>query len=200
MTPNKKQSKASFTSLRIIGKKAQRIIEGARKNDGSSKSSQPRLPRRGDCEEVVMHISGKSVLKAAFMILAVFTGAWLVIQVRDKLIILFLAMFIAAVIDPGVEMLERVGIPRGLAVLIQYFVALFLLLFLVVSLIPIIATQLQEIALLMSVKVNTFLANPEISLPLISESVNQQLTVMLQTTLQDLSIDKFTDALQQLGQ
>jgi predicted PurR-regulated permease PerM len=200
MSPSKKESKASFTSLRIIGKKAQRIIEGARKNDGSAKSSQPRLPKRGDCEEVIMHISGKSVLKAAFMILAVFTGAWLVIQVRDKLIILFLAMFIAAVIDPGVEMLERVGIPRGLAVLIQYFVALFLLLFLVVSLVPIIATQLQEIALLLSVKVNTFLANPEISLPLLSESVNQQLTVMVQTTLQDLSIDKFTDALQQLGQ
>ncbi len=149
---------------------------------------------------MVVHLSGKSIAKAAFLILAVIAGVWLVIQIQDKLIILFLAMFVAAVIDPGVEILERVGFPRGLAVLTQYFAALFLLLFLVVSLIPIMATQIQDIALLMSVRINTFLASPEISLPLVSDSVNAQLTVLLQTTLQDLSIIKFTDALSQLGQ
>lgn len=200
MPPKKKHPKASFTSLRIIGKKAQRIIEGARRQEDNLLRTKTRLPKKGDCEEIVVHISSKSILKAAFVILAVITGTWMVIQVRDKLIILFLAMFVAAVIDPGVEALQKIGFPRGLAVLVQYFVALFLLLFLIVSLIPIIAMQIQEIALLLSIKINTFLANPEISLPLISDALNQQLTVMVQTTLQDLSIDKFTDALQQLGQ
>lgn len=199
MPPKKKPQKASFTSLRIIGKKAQRIIEGARKTGEKTHHSIAKLPKK-EHDELVVHISGKSAVKAAFLILAIFVGSLLVKQISDKLIILFLAMFVAAVIDPGVETLEKVGIPRGLAVLIQYFVALFLLLFLVVSLIPIIATQIQEIALLMSVKINTFLANPEISLPLVSDTVNSELTVLVQTTLQDLSILKFTDAMQQLGQ
>ena len=199
MSSKKKQHKASFTSLRIIGKKAQKLIEGAR-NPGDRKTNlRTKLPKK-ECDEVMVHISSKSVAKAAFLILAIFAGTWVVIHIRDKLIILFLAMFVAAVIDPGVEALEKYGIPRGVAVLIQYFVALFLLLFLVVSLIPIIATQIQEIALLMSVKINTFLADPEISLPFLSDAVDDQLTVLVQTTLQDLSIVKFTDALQQLGQ
>jgi len=200
MTPDKKSSKAPFTSLRIIGKKAQKLLRGARGKSGDKEVYSPAKPPKREMNEMVVHISSKSIARAAFLFLAVIAGAWLLIQIRDKIIILLLAMFVAAVIDPGVETLERFGIPRGLAVLIQYFVAIFLLLFLVVSLIPIIASQIQEIALLMSVKINTFLANPEISLPLVSDSINAQLTVMAQTTLQDLSILKFTDALQQIGQ
>lgn len=200
MNSQKKPSKAHFTSLRIIGAKAQKIIEGARKAGERNPRPRLQLPKGGQCEEFVIHISGKSVLKAAFVILAVCAGAWIAIHIRDKIIILLLAMFVAAVIDPGVTTLEKIGIPRGIAVLVQYFVALSLLFFLVVSFIPIIASQLQEIALLISVKVDTFLARPQIDLPLLPDAVNEQLTVTVQTTLQDLSIDKFTDALQQVGQ
>ncbi|PIR53061.1 hypothetical protein COU76_02965 [Candidatus Peregrinibacteria bacterium CG10_big_fil_rev_8_21_14_0_10_49_10] len=197
--PQKKHS-ASFTSLRIIGKKAQSLLKGAR----SRATEKPvpttaKLPKR-ELDEMVVHLSAKSIAKGAFLILAIIIGVWLVIQIQDKIIILLLALFVAAVIDPGVEALERIGLPRSIAVLIQYFAALFLFLFLVVSLIPIIATQIQDIAQLMSIKINTFLTKPEISLPLVSETVNQQLTVLLQSTFQDLSIIKFTDALQQLGQ
>ena len=199
MPPKKKEEKAHFTSLRIIGEKAQKILECARKSGERSHLASAKLPK-AEHDALLVYISGKSVVKAAFLILAIFGGTWLVIQTRDKIIILFLAMFVAAVIDPGVEALQKIGIPRGIAVLLQYFAALFMLFFLVVSFIPIIATQIQEIALLMSVKINAFLSHPEISLPLVSETVNDELTVLVQTTLQDLSIMKFTDALQQLGQ
>ncbi|MDA1209189.1 MAG: AI-2E family transporter [bacterium] len=197
----KKKKSSSFTSLRIIGKKAQQILQSARvPNQDNRKSSKTTLPKGTEHEEFIMHLSVKSVVKAAFGILAIFIGTWMIAQLSDKIIILCLAMFVAAITDPGVQYLERLGVPRPLGVLIQYFVALFLLLFLVISLVPIIAQQLQEIALLISIKVDTFLANPRIDLPLLSNSTNQELTGFVQSTLSDLSIDKFTDALQQLGQ
>ena len=196
----KKKQPSSFTSLRIIGRKAQQILQSARDTGKENRSSKTQLPKRTEHEEIIMHLSVKSVVKAAFGILAILVGVWLVTQLSDKIIILCLAMFVAAITDPGVQSLEKLGVPRPLGVLIQYFVALFLLLFLVVSLVPIIAQQLQEIALLISIKVDTFLANPRIDLPLLSDGSNIQLTNLVQSTLSDLSIDKFTDALQQLGQ
>ncbi|TSC96734.1 MAG: hypothetical protein Greene101449_1397 [Candidatus Peregrinibacteria bacterium Greene1014_49] len=69
-----------------------------------------------------------------------------------------------------------------------------------VSLIPIIATQLQQIALFISAEVNAFLTDPLIALPLISDASNARLTVLVQNALQELSIYQFTDALQSLGQ
>jgi predicted PurR-regulated permease PerM len=47
--------------------------------------------------------------------------------------------------------------------------------------------------------VNTFLNNPQISLPLLTTEVNHQLTQFVHVTLQNLSITRFTDALQTLS-
>lgn len=198
MSPKKKT--ASFQSLRVLGEKAQRMIEKAKKvNDAEKKQKNAPLPKKKECEQIVAHISVSSVTKAAFAILFIIIGTYILLSIRDKVILVLLAMFLAAAIDPGVHAMERWGIPRGLGVLIQYFVALFLVFFLIASLIPIIAKQIQEIALLLSVKVDTFLESPQIDLPLLSDQVNQQLTVFVQTTLQNLEIDRFTQVLQQIS-
>ena len=49
-----------------------------------------------------MHISVQSVVRAAFGILAVAAGTLLVYHLRDKILLLFLATFIAAVKNPSV--------------------------------------------------------------------------------------------------
>jgi predicted PurR-regulated permease PerM len=110
-------------------------------------------------------------------------------------------VFLAAVIDPGVQWLENeLRVPRAIAVLIHYFIALFVILFLFISLIPIIAAQLQQIAVFLSTEVDAFLANPQIEIPLVSMDTNIRLTSLAQGTLQTLSINEFTDALAQFGQ
>jgi len=147
-----------------------------------------------------MHISVQSVVRAAFGILAVAAGTLLVYHLRDKILLLFLATFIAAVIDPSVEKMERHGIPRGIAVLAHYFLAIFILLFLLLSFIPIIAEQIQGISIIISAEVDTFLSNPQIDLPLVKDEVNFRLTGLAKTTLQNLNINQFTDALAQFGQ
>ncbi|HLD71154.1 MAG TPA: AI-2E family transporter [Candidatus Peribacteraceae bacterium] len=198
MTPREKSE--AFTSLRIIGKKAQKLLARAKQGSREQKKSLPPPPSEPAAEEVLVHLSIRSIVKSTFAILAITIGVLLAYFLQDKLILLLLAIFIAAVLDPGVNNMRRWGIPRGVAILAQYFVALFLILFLLVSLIPIISVQLQQIALFMSQEVNAFLVDPTISLPLLTDEVNARLTLLIQTTLQDLSINQFTDALTQFGQ
>ena len=188
-----------FTSLRIIGEKAQKFF--LRATDGA-KARSPRgsLPPAEEYPELTVHLSIGSVVKAAFAILAIVLGTVLFYYVLDTVILLALAIFIAVVIDPGVQLLERLRIPRGIGILVHYLIALALIVFLVSSLIPIIAKQLQEIALSTNAKINTFLAHPEISLPLLTQEVNAKLTAFVQATLQNQSVFQFTDALQHMGQ
>jgi len=198
--PPKKQP-AAFTSLRIVGEKAQKIFARARKTkNGEQKTSSAAHTTKSNTDEIVVHLSVKSVVKGAFAILSIAIGAFAIYHLRDKIILLLLGAFVAAVIDPGVGALERRGFPRGISVLLHYVVALFIMFFLLFSLIPIIATQLQEIALFISTEADSFLANPQISVPLLSSELNHRLTILTQTTLQNLSITEFSDALKQTGQ
>jgi predicted PurR-regulated permease PerM len=198
MTP-KKQSK-TFTSIRIIGKKAQNIISRAKGDSEEGKKKKTPLPKTKPRNDILAHISISSIVYGAFAILAIVAGAWLFFHLRQKIILLFIALFVAIVLDPGVQTMERFGIPRGVSILIHYVLAILVFLFLLVKLIPIIAIQLQQIAVFTSMMVNDFLADPQVSLPLLSDDVNHRLTVLTQVTLQNLSIDHFTDALQTLSQ
>jgi predicted PurR-regulated permease PerM len=191
----------SFTSLRILGEKAQKLLQKAREvqtqrmDDRSAKHAE-----REPLPEVVVHLSLKSVVKAAFAILAIVVGAMLLWLLQDKIVILFLGIFVAMIIDPGVKFLERIGVPRGLGVLLHYFIALFLFVFLLVSLVPLLATQLIDLAGLINDEVNAFLHQPHISIPFLTESANASLTQLVESTLRSLSINQFADAMQQFGQ
>jgi len=189
----------AFTSLRIVGKKAQKLLERAR---GSSEEQRRSVspPRKTEHEQFVVHLSIRSIVQATFAIVFIALGVLAIYHLRGKIILLLLGFFVAAVIDPGVQSMQRIGIPRGIAILIHYIIALFFIFFLLFSFIPIIATQLQQIALFISTEVDMFLANPQIDLPLMSIEANNRLTTLTQTTLQNLSITEFSDALQQMGQ
>jgi predicted PurR-regulated permease PerM len=200
MTPKKKPS---FKSFRIIGKKAQKIIARAKEEIKTGKKRREKkaaLPQTIEYDECIMRLSIGSVVQSTFAILAIVIGTWVVVQINDKVIMLFLAFFVAAIIDPGVRSMEHRGIPRGVGVLIHYFLFLFLFFFLLFSLIPIIALQLQQIAIFISFEVEAFLRDPLISLPLVPDLINARLTSLAQETLQDISIAEFANTLKQLGQ
>jgi predicted PurR-regulated permease PerM len=200
MASNRKSQ--AFTSFRIIGKKAQQLLLRANEQARSDakKAKQVALPPPEETPEVTMRFSLMNVAHAALVILAIAIGMWMIMELKDKIILLLLAFFVAAIIDPGVRMMERRGIPRGIGVLVHYFTAVFLVVFLLVSLIPIIATQLQQIAVQLSEYVNAFIANPRIDLPLLTEETNKRLTELAGSTLAELNINQFTDALQSLGE
>ncbi|OGJ56807.1 hypothetical protein A2635_04430 [Candidatus Peribacteria bacterium RIFCSPHIGHO2_01_FULL_51_9] len=191
----------TFRSFRILGEKAQRFLARAKREmqKEEKKSSTP-LPKGEHLDEIRFRISTGSLLQSAFTILAIIIGTWFVVQIRDKIILILLSILVAVIIDPGVHRMEHMGIPRGLVVLIHYFFALFLFFFLLFSLIPIIASQLQQIAIFISLEVDAFLSDPLISIPLLTDSMNERLTALAQATLQDLSINQFVSNLEQLGQ
>lgn len=195
---SKKKPSDSFTSFRILGKRAQDLFLKARelKKRGNETDELPDTTDQAAETDLTIRFSLMNIVQVMLIILAVGLGAWMIVVLEDKLILMLLAFFVAAIIDPGVRMMERMGFPRGIGVLIHYFLALFVFLFLVLSFIPIIATQLQQIAVLINDRVNTFLNNPQILLPLVGAEVNDQLTDFVRVTLQNLSITRFTDALQ----
>jgi len=204
----RKKPDDSFTSFRVLGKKAQDLIQRASSELQKRRKKEERIDEtsdglaQGDAPAILtVRFSPLSILQSTLVIVAVALGLALVVLLRDVIILLLLGFFVAAIIDPGVRMMERWGVPRGIGVLVHYLFALIILVFLMVSLIPLIADQLQQIAFLINTQVNTFLANPDFSwLPLVSVDVQLQLADMVQATLRNLSIESFTDALQSLSE
>ncbi|HAI98372.1 TPA: hypothetical protein DCL30_02395 [Candidatus Peribacteria bacterium] len=198
-----KKPSSAFTSLRIVGKKAQKLLERARLGALGAIGKKERsvgLPEAEHYEAFMVHISTASVVRAGLAVLCLLLGAVALYQLRDKIIIFILGIFVAVVIDAGVDRLQRFGIPRGVGILLHYVIALFLVFFLLFSFIPILAAQIQQIALFISAQADSFLSNPEIHLPVLTNELNQRLTILVQTMLQNMSIHEFSDALQQLGQ
>lgn len=199
----KEKERAGFTSLRILGERAQKLLTRAkrmREPAGSQPEKASGFPQTKAPPPLRLQLSLRSVVQSTCAILAVAVGTWFLFMIHDKLLLILLAFFLAAIIDPGVRWMESRRIPRGLAVLLHYFLALLILIFLLTSLIPIIALQLQQIALFMSLEVDAFLSHPQITLPFLSEALNLRLTTFAQGMLQDLSVYEFADALQRLGQ
>ena len=199
MTP--KKSEKGFTSFRILGKKAQELLQKAAelRREPEANGEAILLPQGETEPQLRVAFSPASIALATLIILGILVGAWAVSQVIDKLMLLLLGFFVAAIIDPSVRTMEKWGIPRGVAILLHFCVTLFIFLFLLVSIIPIIATQVQQIAVLITEKANAFIENPQISLPLLTTDVNERLTHLSESVLRNLSINHFADAMQRFG-
>jgi predicted PurR-regulated permease PerM len=202
MVPAKKKKSAdNFTSLRIIGKKAQSLLQKAadlRKQQTSSQLTE-KTPDAAE-PELTVRFSLMNVAHATVVVMLVCVAATVTAVLRETIILLLLGFFLAAVTDPGVRWLERMGFPRGIAILLLYLAALFVLAFLLISLIPVVAAQIQQIVFLVNDSINAFLQDPRIHLPLLTADVNLRLTEFARSTLESMSINKFTDALQIVGQ
>lgn len=197
----KKESLSSqaFRSIQIIGKKAQQIMQSAKKK--STKPSKTRaLPSSTKTgNSTVITIKASTVFKAALAILLLIAGAWFLYHLRQKIILLALAMFVATLVDPGVQFLERHKIPRSFAILLHYLVAIFVILLAIVQIIPLIAQQIQQITVDLSNSIEPFLNNPQITVPFIPKGspTDVQLNRFLATLIQNSSLDSFAQSLQQ---
>jgi predicted PurR-regulated permease PerM len=211
MTPRTPREPRPFGSIRVLGKKAQELLARTReelqqRRDAATKPSelvadtpgadQPQLFE----QRVTIEISTWSVVRTALTILAVVTGTWLVVQLQEPIMLMVLALFVSAIIDPTVRVLEAWRIPRALAVLLHYALAIVVIVSIIISLVPLIGSQLTEMASIVTTQVKTFLDDPQISLPFLSDATNIQLRALLLATFSDLSIDQLAFALQQVGQ
>lgn len=90
------------------------------------------MPSPSRPQQVTFNIATGAIVK----IFAVLLGLWFIYIVRDVLVMLFVAMILAAVINPFADWFGRRHIPRGLAVLAIYVLLLAAVTTLLALLIP----------------------------------------------------------------
>lgn len=199
----KQSSKESFKSIQILSAKAQSLWSKAKtrmKHTQQEVNTARALPEQKAKNVTTIDIKARTVTKVVLTILAIMLAAWLLVSIRDKLIILGLSLFIAIVIDTNVRWLERIGIPRAIAVLLIYITFLSVAIFLLASLIPIVASQLQDMARFVNRSADAFLLTPHIEFPFFSDGMNQNLTAGIQDILTQMGIKDRASALFQFGQ
>lgn len=91
--------------------------------------------------KVIGYVLQNHVLAAILVVAAV----WLAIEIREVLIALFVAYILMAAISPYVELLQKYKMPKPLAVLIPYLIAISFLVILILSLLPFFITQIQAL-------------------------------------------------------
>lgn len=190
----------AFSSLRILGTRAQALVQKLRQSAKNAPVATVALaPEARQRREVTIELSLRSTLAAGLTILASLAAVILIIQLRDKLVLLFLAVFVAAIVDPGVRFLARFRVPRGIAVALHYVLAIVFIGFLFISLIPILAEQLQQIGTFLTASLNDYFQRPTVSLPFVSSDVNYRLTRLLENAIQELSLTDITQSLGRAG-
>lgn len=107
----------------------------------------PRPPRTGNKkEEIVVHFSMASVAKATAVVIGLVVLANFLGQIADIIVILFVSILFAAALDPTVDSLKRLRIPRAVSIIVIFMILLAVLVFFISQLVPLVATQLIELA------------------------------------------------------
>src|SRR5689334_18445048 len=91
-------------------------------------------------EQKTITLSTNTFLKIIVIALAVA----FVYQVRDVLIVIFVALVLAAAIDPWITAIERRGIPRGVGIAIIFIGLIAFISLVLIALVPLIADQLSQ--------------------------------------------------------
>ncbi len=203
MTPQKKPD-PSFISMQILSSKAHKLWAKAKQKRTSQAAETSiknvDLPEQETDTEYVIALSLSNVAKATLVILGIIIGLKALFILRNTLMILGLALFLSVVIDASVRFFERCRLPRSFSVLLVYFAALSLVVFLVVSLVPIVANQIQDLAYLIDRSADAFLGNPQIIIPFAPTTLNEHLSTLAQRLLETLEIQDRASALLQFGQ
>jgi predicted PurR-regulated permease PerM len=200
-----KKPSSSFQSMQILSEKAQTLWAKAKKTIEESRKHETKK-RKSDCSECVQKdsiyfdVRAFTIVKIALMTLVIVAAAWLIFVLRDKLFLFFLSLFISIIIDNGVRFLEAWKVPRPIAVLLLYILFIAVAGFLVISLIPIVAAQIQDMARYINHSLDAFLLNPKIEVPAFSTTMNTTLTEIVQKVLESMGIKDRTTAFLHFGQ
>lgn len=91
-------------------------------------------------ESKTITLSTNTFLKLVLIALAVA----FVYQIRDVLIVIFVALVLAAAIDPWITALERRGVPRGVGIAIIFISLIAFISLVLIALVPLVADQFTQ--------------------------------------------------------
>lgn len=137
--------KRSRKEMEKLRKSVKELKEDQKETSKKVSKSTPK-PKTEKYENMVVHFSLISVAKATLMILALLFFANFIDDIGSILIVFFVSIIFAAALDPTVDQLERYKVPRAISVILIYIVMLGLLVFFFSQLVPLVASQLVELA------------------------------------------------------
>ncbi|MBI2463445.1 AI-2E family transporter [Candidatus Peregrinibacteria bacterium] len=103
------------------------------------------LPK-AKAEKTLVDLSPKSIAKATMVVILLYTLTQFVYGIKDILLLFFLALLFSAALDPTVDRLERKKIPRSISILCIYLIIFIILVIFISNFIPLVASQLIELA------------------------------------------------------
>lgn len=91
-------------------------------------------------------ISVSSVLKSTLVIIGLIGLTLFIVEIKNIIILFFISAFLALALDPFVDKMQKYKIPRSIGILIVYIVFIGVIGFVIASFIPILATEIPNLA------------------------------------------------------
>jgi predicted PurR-regulated permease PerM len=144
-------------------------------------------------EEIELHFSMLSVAKATILIISLIVMANFLGEISHIILLFFISLLFAAALDPTIDKLETYKIPRSISVLGIFFLLVVLLIFFVSQLIPLLATQLIELARNISSILDNLTNDPD------KFFLGETIHTYLSTALSEIDRDQLTQFLDTFG-
>lgn len=132
-------------------------------------------------KKVVIEVSSGTVARITAVVLLLVLSFYFIYQISGILLLLFVAFLLAAALDPIIDFLQTKKVPRGLSVLLIYFLILFVVGALISSLIPLLAKQVVDIARTVGDIVQKLTTNKDLSQIPFSAELRPYLDQLYQT-------------------
>lgn len=97
-------------------------------------------------KEMKVSLSIDSIVKATFAVLGVIGFAYLLFYLKSIIILFLVALFLSAAFNPAVDRIEKWHIPRAFGIILMYIIVLGIVTIIFTSLVPVIATQVSDLA------------------------------------------------------
>lgn len=160
---------------------------------------EPKKPRGdGERREFEVSFNLTSVAKATILVLALILLANFIEEIGEIILVFFVSILFAAALDPTVDFLEKYKIPRAISVIVIYLVLLFIIGFFISQLVPLLASQLLELAKSIEVIISELAIEGKSSLPIV-EKIRPIFDDILQSVDRETLLTQLKDSLQSLG-
>jgi predicted PurR-regulated permease PerM len=183
-------------------KKIKEKVDSLKKDqeDSYDKSiEEPAKPRAHKIDQIEITFSMIGVAKATLVVMGLFILMKFFAQISEIILIFFVSLLFAAAIDPTVDALEKKKVPRSLSVIGIFLILIILLVFFISQLIPLVATQLFDLAISLTAFLNKIAANGVSDLPF-GETMQPLVDDFLKQVDKEVVIDQIKNYIQGLGE
>jgi len=180
--------------IRNIQKKLKIIKENHKQNKKSPKKKEISITKN----RITVDLSVISVTKAALSIIGLLILTYLLYEIRNIILLLFISLFFASACNPLVDHMENKKIPRWLGIIIIYITIVTIIAFFFVQIIPLVVEQIKEIAINMNSYLKTVyfdFVHSKLSIPFLPQHWNDWLREFFQNLKLNQLIDFITSNL-----